>query len=168
MDSKLLLLLYNAFILPFITYATPIWGSTYDYRLQKLHKLQKKIVRLIDGADRLAHSSPLFRKYNILKIHDLVGFSKLKILHEFLSGRLPAPLANKFTLLNDQTARNARVAQHFQVPFSPTMYRKFTLYVSAPRIWNTVLASKIKNLNNVPHNKAFFKKVAKKLYLDSY
>lgn len=169
LDSRLLLLLYNAFILPFLSYGIQIWGSTYDFRLHKLHLLQKRVVRMIDGADRLAHSSPIFRKYQILKIHDIVGFSKIKILHSFLLGSLPSPMASQLNLIDVNVARRVvRRSQHFQIPFASTVYRKFSLFISAPRTWNNIVASKIRNLPDIPTSKVFFKKVARKLYLDSY
>lgn len=162
-------LLYNSLILPFLTYCIQLWGSTYDYKLRKLVTLQKRIVRVIDGADRLAHTNPIFKKYGILKLHHLVEFTQLKLMHKFLCNQLPRPLGSRLYRIEfDPNQRNARQMQHFRVPSVRTMYRKFSLFVSAPRIWNRTVATKIRNIDDVPLSKTFFKLVVKKLYIDDY
>lgn len=162
------ILLYNALILPHLTFGLQAWGSTFPSRLHRLNILQKKAVRLIDNADRLAPSSPIFKKHGLIKLPDLFKLTQMNILHSFLNHTLPEPLASK--LVRSPTPRERRVRQHrhFHVPFTAFVYRKFSLFHSAPRIWNENLASKIIDINDIPHSKIAFKKVTKKMFLDQY
>ena len=50
-----------------------LWGN----QVEQVSKLQKKSIRLITGSEYLAHSKPLFKEMELLKIEDLY---KLKIL----------------------------------------------------------------------------------------
>lgn len=168
LESNHLLLLYSAFILPFFNYSAQIWGNTYGSKLSRLIILQKKAVRIIAKAGSREHSSPLFKRFNLLKLPHLIQYIQLSMLHSFLFGRLPAPLSERFFLTEDQHRRLIRRRNHFVVPFASTNYRKFSLFVSAPTIWNTVISSKIHDLNDVPWSKVQFKRVIKKIYLDSY
>ena len=108
------------------------------------------------------------KKYNILKIHDLIVFSQLKVMHSFIWGELPTSLSDKFAYDHNNAMRDARVARHFLVPFGGTNYRTFSLFISAPDIWNTFITSKIRYLKDVPRSKSFFKTVVKKLLIEKY
>ena len=59
---EVLLTLYNALIL--------VWGSRIDGN-HRLLLLQKKAVRIITNQDYIAHSEPLCKLLNVLKVSDL-------------------------------------------------------------------------------------------------
>ena len=46
-NKKILLMIYYSLIYPFLIYAIPVWGVAYKVHLNKIHILQKKVVRLI-------------------------------------------------------------------------------------------------------------------------
>ena len=130
------------------------------------------------GVSSLTHTSPLFRHLKILKLPDLFIYQTLLILHDFLTGQLPQVLASKFQLQN--SIRPLRTPAHFCENFTDRddrqavpnyrlyNYHNFRLFCRAPSLWNNTVASRIPNLNDIPVNKAFFKKVLKLLFLDGY
>ena len=168
LDSRCLLLLYNAFVLPFLNYCVQIWGSTYDTNFLNLITAQKKAIRIVDHAGWRDHTSPIFKKYNVLKFLDLVKISQINVMHNFLRNTLPENVANHFAIYQGDGHRVTRVHQHFTVPFAPTNYRKFSIYVAAPNTWNKIIAAQIPNINDIPLSKSFFKKVSKKIFIDHY
>ena len=111
LDKQLLLLLYNALILPYLTYCLVIWGSNYESTMQPIITVQKRAIRLIAGVGRISHTSPLFRELKVLKVGDLLRYQLLLVLHDFLLGHLPHAMAERFKLF--QSARNTRGHQHF-------------------------------------------------------
>ena len=167
LDSRCLLLLYNALILPFLNYCLQIWGSSYPSNLANLVIAQKKIMRIIDNAGYRDHTSPIYKKYKVLKLTDLISICHINIMHNYLTNTLPSSIASHFSLC-PQSDRVSRSPQHFNVPFAPTNYRKFSLYIAAPRAWNTLISPKIPNIIDVPLSKSFFKKVSKKIFIDCY
>ena len=70
LDSRCLLLLYNALVLPFLNYCLQIWGNSYTTNLYNLIIAPKKILRIIDHAGYRDHTSPIFKKYQVLKFTD--------------------------------------------------------------------------------------------------
>ena len=168
LSSKHLNLLYNALVLPTLTHCVQIWGSTYHTKFTKIITLQKKMVRIIDHAEFLAHTSPIFKKYNLLKFMDIRIVMQLNVVQQFLCNTLPSPLAVYFVLDPCNHSRAARAARHFSLPNGLTNYRKFSLFYSAPDLWNSHVATKIRNLDDVPRSKVFFKKVIKKMFIDQY
>ena len=168
LNSNHILMLYNALILPALNYCLQIWGSSYQSKFSKLITLQKKVIRIIDHAEYLAHTSPIFKKYNLLKFTDLTTYVQLNVMHSFVCNQLTAPLAEKLEYEPTRVIRAVRLPRHFLVPFGLTNYRQFSLFISAPDRWNTFISANIRDINDVPLSQSFFKKVAKKIFIDKY
>ena len=66
-------------------YCLLTWGSYY-YRLEKQ---QKRFVRIISSSKYNAHSEPLFKALDILKIEHLLSQSCLKFVYKFKKHELP-------------------------------------------------------------------------------
>lgn len=162
------LLLYNALILPHLTFGIEVWGSTYPTRFKRLEILQKRIIRVIDSAHYLSPTSPLFKKHQVVKLQDLARLSQIHVMHKFLVNSLPYPLATKLTPFTEGRGRSARQVRHFEVPFTPVKFRTFSLFISAPKTWNEYIASKIRNVSDIPLSKSAFKRIAKKVFIDHY
>ena len=112
LNTELLLMLYNALIVPHLSYCVTVWGSNYETNIKPLEIIQKRAIRLISNVDPKAHSSPLFKNLKVLKLSDLIKYHILLVLHNFLFGRLPASVACKFAL--HEATRNARNTTHFR------------------------------------------------------
>ncbi len=70
LPKNILLTLYYSMIQQYITYGLLIWGNAHALILRKTVLLQKRAIRYIDNASYNSHTEPLFKKYNILKLHD--------------------------------------------------------------------------------------------------
>ena len=176
-DRKQVILLYNALILPYFTYCLVTWGSNYESSLQPLIVLQKRAIRLVAGTGRIAHTGPLFRELRLLKITDLLQYQLLLVLHDFLHGHLPWPLARRFHLYH--SARNLRGNIHFcetvhtdgaeRLPnYKHRNYILFNLFYQAPRVWNRTISPLIPDIRDIPSSKSHFKKYIKVIFIDSY
>ena len=53
--------LYNAFILPHLTYCCEVWGNTYKTNLAKIISVQKRAIRLVNKANFNGHTESLFK-----------------------------------------------------------------------------------------------------------
>ncbi len=71
LPSEALLSLYNTLVLPHLTLLYIIWGDSNYTNLHLIYYKQKKIVRICANSHWLTHSSPLFKKLNILTIYDI-------------------------------------------------------------------------------------------------
>ena len=171
------MMLYNALILPYLTYCVCVWGSNYVTTLHPVIVAQKRAIRLIAGVPARTHTSALFRDLCILKFDDLVQYQIINILHDFLRGTLPGVITNMFTL--HIPSRSTRTIQHFSernvsatglvIPnYRMCNYRQFSLYCRAPSVWNVIVARRIPAIRDVPFGKSFFKRVIKKLFIDLY
>lgn len=177
LNKDLLLLLYNALILPHLTYCSVIWGSNFKTNLIPLVTMQKRAIRLITNSNYLAHTSSLFRELRLLKLHDIVAHQILLVLHDFLYDRLPLSLSSKLSL--HEPSHSTRRKYHFSERISSsegsyisnyriTKYRQHVLFCRGPVLWNSIITPKIPDLKNIPVSKTFFKKCLKIIFIDSY
>ena len=83
--DQILLTIYNSLILPHLNYCILAWG----YDSKRLYKLQKKALRIIYKSPYLAHTDPMFLKYNVLKVKDILEQNHLKFLFKLSHRSLP-------------------------------------------------------------------------------
>ena len=62
--------LYNTLILPYFNYCILSWGATISNG-NRLHLLQKKVVRLISNSNYIAHTEPIYKNLRLLKLTDM-------------------------------------------------------------------------------------------------
>ena len=63
--------LYFSMIYPYLQYCSLVWSSTYPTNLSRRVVLQKRVVRIINKSDFLAHTSPIFKELHLLKLQDI-------------------------------------------------------------------------------------------------
>lgn len=84
--KQALMHIYNSLFLSHINYGLLLWGTELD----KVTKLQKKTVRILTGSTYLAHSEPLFKSLQLLKVQDLYYLKLLKLYYNLSYGLLPS------------------------------------------------------------------------------
>ena len=166
-DKRTTHLLYNSLILPYLNYCCMIWGSNYNSQLIRLVILQKRAVRLIEYVYPPHSSDPIFKKYNILKLADIVKSQMLLVMHKFLTGQLPQTFENTYKLFVASSPLRRQV-YHLQQPFSNRNYRLFTTSCLGPKLWNTIIAPKFPCLHDVPPSKNVIKKIIRRHFVNSY
>ena len=71
LSRKTLITLYYTFAYPYLTFGNIIWGSNYKSRLDKLIKLQRRLVRMIIFSPKTAHTEHIFQTLNIIKTSEI-------------------------------------------------------------------------------------------------
>jgi len=138
--------LYNAIIMPHLEYCNIVWACNYLTRLEPLFLLQKKAMRIINNADYLDHSAPLFKKTKNLNIFDINRLQLGTFMYKFIKSELPASMKFDFTLKTDVHGHSTRHCSDLQIKYYRTNMRSFSISVAGPKLWNSVninLKSKI-------------------------
>jgi hypothetical protein len=60
-NRQTLLLLYNSFVLPYLSYCNVIWGNSAQSHISSLHKLQKKVISIITFSPFRESTQQLFK-----------------------------------------------------------------------------------------------------------
>ena len=71
-------MIYNSLILPHINYCLSAWGSN----CHSVELLQKKAVRVVNFKSPVAHTEPILKNMNQLKLPDLYTFHLLKLYYK--------------------------------------------------------------------------------------
>ena len=74
--QSILITLCKSLFVPHINYGSLLWGHAGG----ALDKIQKKTVRTITYSNYIAHSEPLLKELNLLKVKDLFELKFLKFL----------------------------------------------------------------------------------------
>ena len=93
--------IYYAVFSSHLNYACQIWGLSDTKYIDKIFKIQKNAVRIMTRAGFNAHTNPIFKSLEILKIQDQITFFNCLFVHDFLNGKLPKSFDNSFIKLSD-------------------------------------------------------------------
>ena len=83
---------YHSLIYPYLTYGMLLWGCSHSTYLRRLNILQKKAIKSVSKLNYNAHTEPLFKKLQILKLKDICTFQLSKnnvFIHSYLFTRSP-------------------------------------------------------------------------------
>ena len=108
LPKYILKLIYSSLCLSHITYAIPVWGAAPMSTIQRLHKLHKKGIRHICNSKYNAHTEPLFKKENVLKLQDLYNLQCAKIMYRKTHGTLHGYHTSKLMTNFEVTQINTR------------------------------------------------------------
>ena len=165
-DSKQLLLLYNSMFLSHINYCCLLYSNTYHSYLDGIIKLQKRIVRMIDGQPRLAHTGPIFKEHKLLRFQDIGKLQMILLIHRKFKQNLPIMVDEIFN--QAETIRNTRNVHHFQQTFSRKLFRTHSVAWMAPRLWNNIISPRFPDKGTVPESKCIIKQLTKDYFLALY
>ena len=90
LDTDTMVTMNYSFIYPYLNYCIHVWGSTYKTYLNKVLLLQKRVVRIISGAQRQAHTKPIFTSLGILDIDKLYEYNLGLMMYKFHHHQLPS------------------------------------------------------------------------------
>ena len=78
-------------------YGILFWGKSEN--VDKIVKLQKRAIRKILFSRPIAHTEPLFKTLNLLKINDIYTLKLIKFFYKLSKDSLPAYFHRKKTLI---------------------------------------------------------------------
>ena len=137
-NRETLLNLYNTMVLPFISYCIHVWGKAANTHLDKIHILQKKIVRIISGVPPRTHSQPLFDKLKVMTIHQIYEYYVCVFMYKLHNKQLP-PLFSMFERTADIHGYSTRQTNSFYISYVPTVRSQKTIKIMGPKIWNVII-----------------------------
>ena len=95
--SYILIMIHNSLILPHFNYSLLTWGS----KCHKIEILQKKAIRVVKFKSPIAHTEPILKKMNQLKLSDMYTCYLLKLYYKLYRNRLPPYFENFIPVYGD-------------------------------------------------------------------
>ena len=144
-------LIYYALVYPYALYGNLIWGNTYKSRVQRLWKVQEKIIRLMTFKSYLEHTEPIFKELgilNIFQINDNLTAMFMFMFRCYHLENLPEVFENYFVTNNQIRQHDTRNASKLHKVSKRTNYAKYTLRNKGIDVWNE-LEPKFKDIKNL-------------------
>ena len=154
--------LYNALILPYFQYSVLTWG----FKQNRLNKLQKRAVRVVSRSKYNAHTEPLFKKLNLLKLDDIFKLNILKTFFNYTNETLPKYFSDMFSAVQARHGYNTRTHGHLQVTYARTASCQDCIRHFLPRFINDTDDNIISKAFS--HSYQGFSKYAKRSMLNAY
>ena len=149
-------MLYHSLISSHINYCNLVWGFSTKQNLDKIHKLQKRAVRLVTHSLYISPSNPLFVKLHILPIRQLVSLEVACFMFKINHNLLPDITKHYFTYNNSYHNYNTRNAGNFHTPFHRTSTTQSSIFYHGTLLWNN-LPTSLKNCTNFSQFKRQYK-----------
>ena len=158
--------MYNSLIVCHLNYGILLWGSQQKID-DKLHKLQKKAVRIITLKGFSAHSEPLFKKLYLLKPCDIYKCQLLKFIYKLVHKQLPHYLNQlPFSLNNTQHNYATRTNQNITIQRVNHEFAKRNIRYKMQTSYNSTPANIIEKIST--HSFEGFTKYIKNQLLETY
>ena len=132
--------LVQAFISCRLDYCNSLLYDISDGLLKRLQSVQNAAARLVTGARRRDHITPVLRQLHWLPVRQQVAFKVAGLVHQSLAGAAPAYLADDCHLLSDAGRRPLRShsndIRRLLVPRTHNKLGDRSFSAAGPRLWN--------------------------------
>ena len=155
--------LYSALILPHLNYAVMVWG----HKQHRLVKQQKKAVRVISKSKYNAHTEPIFKDLNMLKLSDIYILKSLIFYYNYKHQTLPQYMCDLY-ITSSYDVHSYQTRQRNQLRPSHTRMKRNEnrLETFLPKLINKT-ANEIKEKINT-HSLQGFKQYIKRWLINKY
>jgi hypothetical protein len=136
-NVKALKTLYLAMVQSNISYCINVYGCANNSTLKPLVLKQKQAIRIISHAGYYDHTGPLFVQHQILPLNELILYSRMKFMHNYMFGNVPPSFFDMW--LTNRERNNIRILRNaddlFVPPHRIELYKRMPLIAFASA-WN--------------------------------
>ena len=97
LPQKIRLTLYHSLFDSHLNFGNLLWSCAKHKSVQKIVNLQKKCIRNVKLKSFKAHTEPIFKDLNILKVEDKFLYCRSIFMHQYKNKKLPVSFSNLFT-----------------------------------------------------------------------
>ena len=162
LPPDIMLTLYNTMILPHLQYSVLCWGN----EITRIRKLQKKAVRIISHSKYNAHTEPIFKSFNILKLDDIVIYFAVKFYYKLKNNTLPLYFIEMFSTNTEVHTYNTRQSQSLHRPVAHTTSADKSIRHYLPKLIPLIPDQILQKV--FTHSYAGFSKYAKQYMISKY
>ena len=138
--TNTLLNIYRSLVFPYLQFGIALWGQAANIHMDKLLKLQKRVLRLTYFTDYKAHAVPLFIHSNNLPVNMIFIKSIMDIMHDVYNNVTPSKISNLFTFTSEIHTYNTRSisSEMYHVKYSRTNQRRCSFTRIGVKVWNCI------------------------------
>ena len=138
LNKSTLINLYYTFVYPYFSYCIHIWGKSFKTYVDKIFKIQKRIVRMLCNAKYLDHTDPLFLECKLLKVNSVYEYAIAIFMYKIKNDISPKCMKEYFSINSDIHSYNTRQASLYHVPNYRNDKCQVSIKYQGPTIWNNI------------------------------
>lgn len=146
LERNTLITLYYSIVFPYICYCHMVWAKASSTTMDRLFKLQKRLVRIICNEEHLAHTDPLFRACRIIKLNDLYTYFVSIFIYKSKNHLFPSSFDRQINfsshthdLFPHSTNTRFAASRLIHPPLCRTSLRQKTVQFQCHKIYNDFL-----------------------------
>ena len=121
-------MLYHSLVSSHVNYCNIVWGFTTKKNIERIHKLQKRGIRIITHSPFVSSSVPLFLKMKSLPVSDLVSLQTALFMFRLRNNLLPEVFNHCFTLNCSIHNYKSRNAQNIHPPLNRILITQSSIF----------------------------------------
>ena len=161
-DRKTLVLIITSLVFSKMLYCSTVWSNTSSKNIEKLQLIQNFACKIICGARKYDHVTPLLDELNWLPVSKMLKFRDAVTAYKCASNLAPEYLCTKFKKRSSVHNRTTCNNEKFEIPLFRSATSQRTFAYRAVSLWNTL----DEDLRNATSVKAF--KKALKLVMNEW
>ena len=159
----ILRMLYFSMVNAHLNYGIFVWG----FIPTRLIKIQKRTIRTITCSKYNAHTEPLFKIMDILRLKDLLDINALKFYYKYIRGTLPSYLYSfNITTQGENHSYNTRQSDQIRTNRTRTHFADNRLKIHLPPLINSVPTTYQQKI--ATHSIHGFSSSIKRYYIGNY
>ena len=162
LPQSILKTLYNSLILPHLSYGILTWGT----KASRLVKLQKCALRTITNSKHNAHTDPIFKKLNLMKIEDIYKANALKLYFKYKNDMVPCYFKGMFSVLHHTHGYGTRNRDQTRPHKPNTALSESSIRYYIPRLIQSIPSRILDKINT--HSIHGFSTYVKNYLIDLY
>ena len=134
--------LIHAFITSRLDYCNSLLLGVTDQQLKRLQSVQNAVARLVTGARRSDHITPVLQSLHWLPVRQRVHYKIAMLVHKCLNGRAPQYLIDECRLAGCRRSRTRSASrQMLEVTGCNKTFCERSFVAAAPQVWNSLFDS---------------------------
>ena len=135
-DKRALIIIINALVFSKLFYCSSVWSNTTQANLDKLQAVQNFACRILCGAKKFDHITPLLKDLRWLPVRQQLYFHFAVLVFKCMTRCAPKYLTSKLVRRSAVSTRTTRNSQLLNIPLFRTACGQRTFQYRATSLWN--------------------------------
>ena len=127
-DKSTLLTVIHALVFSKMYYCSNVWANTTNKNVRKLQAVQNFACRIVSGAKKYDHVSPLLKSLSWLPVKNQLYYRQAIMSFKCMTGHAPEYLTSQFITREQVSKRTTRSSQKLNIPLFRTASGQRTFY----------------------------------------